>query len=517
MKPTALLLSMAVFLSAPSLNAGPSAALNNWRVPSNAVPIEMAAGLNSLLRTKAGAGMLEQSHSLKFIGGLYADSDAHRRMLGLVVWPEGFEERLAGALRYRGEDALAGVCAEILTAYRDQHAAQKIGEAVAARADEIVAAVHGGAVGVDELSAAAEELAPFAAGSPQAQAVADMAKAAAAAGQIEPAQALAADYTMHAVSVPNRYAQNALEMMARAGRDMSPSIDNLKRFTNQFQVEALQALVDNGGYQIYDKLDAILQFDNEHQVAALKAMVDDDRTLSPALAALATLDNEHQAAAVALLATTDQSIAANMDGIAQIKGPLPVQALSLMAEHKRTIEPSMEAIARISNEHQVRGLRALVKAPVTYRVSDKIETVLAFTTWTQPHALELLVSRSRPVRWLLPALAAADSPEKASMIKAIAENISEPAFKLGKTEKIAIALFTLFAAFYFLAAAVAGAWPTGLSGLGLSLAGLGLTRRGAFRAVVEARKANRKWLSDRPDIEKAFGSLDNPELLSPRS
>lgn len=488
-----LLWSMTGWVQAGQLSyAAPAggSAVRAWSVPFNPVSQGMMTGLQGFLRTQTGESLLAQVPSLSIIEHMSPDSEAHRRIIGALGLSADFEAQLRTAIETSDSKALASVLIAILRAYQSRDTEGVMREAAQTRADEIAAAFHRGEMSVAELSDAASELAPFTSISAGAKALESMASA---------------------MRSENAFAIRAIEMMARAGKDMRPSIDNLKRFSNQPQLDALESLIENG-YQIYDKLPAIARFDNAHQVAALKAMVERERDIRPSLDAISTFDNEHQAAAVGRLAPTDYRISDKIGGIARIKGPIPVEALALMIQHQRMIQPSMASIARFSNEHQLNALRTLLSGPITYQISDKAEALLHFSHPLQAASLAALVQRALPVGWLLAALQKADSPERFKMIGDIAGHITRPVERLGRTRRI----IGWVSALALMAFAAAGHWAIGLAIFGAAFAGLGILRLIARRAMRSTREANRRWLDDHPEIEEAFGALDDPELLDKR-
>jgi hypothetical protein len=245
-------------------------------------------------------------------------------------------------------------------------------------------------------------------------------------------------------------------------------------------------------------------------------MVENDRDVRPSLDAIATFDNEHQAAAVGLLASSDDNVSRKIDEIAEIRGPLPVAALGLMIEHERLIEPSLSGLVRLSNEHQLRALEILLDAPITYEIADKIERLLDLDRPTQTDALQALVSRGLPVRWVLAALPRADTPERSRLMQDMAAHLARPVPPDTKPARIADQALAL-SLWAGLLALVDMKWA--LSGVLLGVAGVGMfvLRRRARLSAQAAREANRLWLNSHPEIERVFGPLEDPEMLSPRS
>lgn len=189
----AVIMTMSGFAHAGLIKGAPRAegAGRAWNIPYDPVSPGMVAGLQEFLRTPAGAGLLAQAPSLSFIEALNPDSETHRRIVGVLGLPPDFEARLESAVAASDGGALAGARDAILGAYRSRNMEGKINKAVEARAGKIIEAVYLGGIGVDELSAAAMELAPFMSFSPRAKAVGELASAARSAGTMRKATRMA--------------------------------------------------------------------------------------------------------------------------------------------------------------------------------------------------------------------------------------------------------------------------------------------------------------------------------------
>ncbi len=124
-----------LLMAAPlRLQAGENG-LEGWRVPHPDATVDMVVALQKTLKVADEAGLLDQTPWLAVIPKLNPQSEAHRRIVGM------------------------------LDSYRREDAEEKMSKAVSARADEIAAAVRRGHGSVAQL----EELAPFATVSEQAK------------------------------------------------------------------------------------------------------------------------------------------------------------------------------------------------------------------------------------------------------------------------------------------------------------------------------------------------------------
>ncbi len=465
-----------------------------WNVPFNLVSRGMLDNLKVFLLTDTGKGLLSRYPSMTTFQTLKPESEAHRRIVGALGLPPDFETQLAEAIEPGNPRELEGVLSTLVSVYPT--AEKTIMSSVQSRADEISAAFNQNGQEAMPLSKAASELAPFTSISQAAKAVTAMAG------------------TMNS---ENTFAIEAMKMMARAGKDMRPSIGNLRSFSNQLQLDALQSLIDND-YQIYDKLPAIVSFDNEHQVSALKAMVENGRDILPALGEIVKFDNAHQAAAVGRLAPTEYRISDKIGDITRINGPIPVEAIGAMIEHHRALKPSMSSLVLFSNDIQLDALRILLSSKIYYQISDKVAALLEWTRKEQAESLALLVNKALPVNWLLPALQMVESVDHEDLISGIAANIVKPVYRPGIMGRIAgWAANIPSSALFAILLAAAGYWPIGLGILGAAYAGRRILRHFAQQAKQSMREANRKWLDAYPLIEKAFGKLDDPEMFSERA
>ncbi len=176
----------------PIVNAGPGKAGGAWVPGFNPASAKTLTGIQAFLRSDAGAGfMARMAPSLGVLLRLKPDSEAHLSLVGAMGLPADIDARLAQA----PDSFDARVAVQVSLSLRFAGAERHILSAVDSRADALIAAVKEGTLGVEELSAAAAELAPFALHASVAgkvKAVADMADAARAAQTIDAAKKLAA-------------------------------------------------------------------------------------------------------------------------------------------------------------------------------------------------------------------------------------------------------------------------------------------------------------------------------------
>lgn len=210
-----LVMSIAAMLMAVTglIHAGPmnvasagGGAFRAWSVPYNPTSVGMVTGLQGFLRTETGVGLLAQAPSLGIISGLSPNSEAHRRIIGVLGLSADFEAQLQAAILTSDNKALTGALGTILSAYRSQNAEEKINEAIQVRSNEIAAAVSQGKMSVTELSAAALEVAPFASVSAKAKAVEEMASVARSANTMDVAQHIASAIMQNKGSVASEQA-----------------------------------------------------------------------------------------------------------------------------------------------------------------------------------------------------------------------------------------------------------------------------------------------------------------------
>ena len=178
-------ISVMSMLAAGLAHAGPMRAapagggvIRAWSVPYSPVAPGMIAALQKFMRTDAGIGLISLAPSLGVIECLDPDSEAHRRIVGMMTLPSGFESRLRAAALNSDSKTRESVRAAIVSAYRGQNTGEKMRTAIQARADEITAAVSQGGLSVEGLSTAASELAPFSTISAQVDSVIRMASSA---------------------------------------------------------------------------------------------------------------------------------------------------------------------------------------------------------------------------------------------------------------------------------------------------------------------------------------------------
>jgi hypothetical protein len=159
--PAVLCLSVLSGRAAAGVVAVPGA-MGAWAVPFPPAPAATVTGMQDFLRTDMGAGLLSQIPSLACLQHLTVENPAHLALAGAIGLPAGFDARVAAAVRSNDPKELAAVTAVVAASYHAHGAEQALGDAVAARAADVLAQVNAGALDVSGLSAASSELAAFA-------------------------------------------------------------------------------------------------------------------------------------------------------------------------------------------------------------------------------------------------------------------------------------------------------------------------------------------------------------------
>lgn len=141
--------------------AARGAVIRPWSLPSPPASEAVVADLKAFMVTETGQALLARVPSLGMLKELSPACEAHRRIVGAIGFSRYFETELRTSLEIADANALAQTSYTVQRVYQSQDGEGKIRKAVQKRAEEIVADFREGRLSRDELSGAAEELAPF--------------------------------------------------------------------------------------------------------------------------------------------------------------------------------------------------------------------------------------------------------------------------------------------------------------------------------------------------------------------
>ncbi len=197
------------------------------------------------------------------------------------------------------------------------------------------------------------------------------------------------------------FAREAMEMMISQGRDAQPSLDNLKKISNEYQVRVLEALI-SGDYEIYNKFPELLSVDNAESARALIAMIRNDWDILPSLSHLVKIKNKYQADAVEILVSgrdadyESYEIANKFPELLEIDNRFAVRALKEMVQDHRDILPSFSELVKVRGPIQASAVVTLVNGRTyefeSYEVAPKMSDVLKMSNPLQLKALRALVA-----------------------------------------------------------------------------------------------------------------------------